>query len=74
MWIATRSGHYRELIQKNFERIAFFKVVEQILDRHARTSENGCSALNVGVDDDDGIFHAGLLEHLYGEFSADVYR
>ena len=42
----------REVIEKNFERIASFKVIEKRLDRHTRTREHGSSAVNFWISGD----------------------
>ena len=42
----------REVIEKNFERIARFKVIEKRLDGHTRTREYGSSAVNFWIDGD----------------------
>ena len=42
----------REVIEKDFERIARFKVIEERLDGDSRTREHGSSAVNLWIDDD----------------------
>ena len=44
--------HRREVIQKNFERIARFKVVEKRLDGDSRTREHRSSAVNFRINGD----------------------
>lgn len=61
----------RKLLQERLQRIAFFEVVEQVLDRNPRAGEYRCSALNVGIDDDQGLFHARLHR---GKVRSRVYR
>ena len=60
------SGNARELRQKYIQLIAFLQVVKKIPNRHSRTCENSCAALNVGVNDDEGASHEAAP-------SADVF-
>ena len=52
------TAHRGELIQEDFQGVAFFKVVEQILYRHSRTGEHRRAALNLWVNNyDDWLVH-----------------
>jgi hypothetical protein len=39
----------REVLQKLLERIARFEVVNEVLHRHSRASENRSAALHLGI-------------------------
>jgi hypothetical protein len=47
----TRDG--RKPIQKVFERFSALQIVEQRLDRHARTAKHRSSTKNIGIFDND---------------------
>jgi len=51
------TGDGWELLQKHIQRIAFFQVIEKILDWHTRSRENGRSALNVWINCDEVAGH-----------------
>jgi len=42
----------RKIIQKNLQRVPSLQVIEERLDRDARASENGCSAVDLGIGSD----------------------
>jgi hypothetical protein len=39
-----------EIIEELIQRLSTFKVIKKILDGHARTGEDGRTALNLGID------------------------
>ncbi len=47
----------REVIQKDFQGIARFQVVEECLDGHPSPSEYGSAAVNLWVNGDHRLFH-----------------
>jgi hypothetical protein len=49
-----------KLIQEDLQGVAFFEIVEEVLDGYPRTGEHRCAALNVRINDDEGRVH-GLL-------------
>lgn len=49
--------HRRELPQEHFERVAFFQVVEEVLDRNAGSREDGSPALSLWIGDDERLVH-----------------
>ena len=51
------AAYGRELLQEDFQGIAFLKIVEEVLDRHTSARKDGSTALDVGVDDDQWLFH-----------------
>ena len=47
----------RKIIQKNLQRVPSLQVIEERLDRDARASENGRSAVDLGIDGDQLCLH-----------------
>ena len=56
-----------ELLQEHVKRVAFFEVVEQVLDGHACAGENRCAALDIGVNDDEGAAHGASADNAYND-------
>ena len=62
--------HRRELLQKHIQRIAFFDVVEQVLNGDSRSREDRRATLDVRVYDDQ----RGIHDVLHCEERQSVYR
>ncbi len=51
------AGYRRELLHEDLERITFLKIVEEVLNWHARARKDGSTALDFRVNDDQRLFH-----------------
>ena len=51
------SAHRREVIQKDFQCITCFEMVEQGLNRYSCAPKNGGAAMNFGIDGDQVCVH-----------------
>ena len=54
------AAHRRKLFKEDIQRVTFFKVVEEILDRESRACEDWRSTLYVGIDDDQWLGYLTL--------------
>ena len=58
-------AHGRKIIEEDVDGIPRFKMVEERLDRHSRSDEGGCSAVDLGINGDELRRHgAGAAEVL----------
>lgn len=55
-----------EVVQKNCQRIASFKVVKQDFDWHAGTGKDRCSAVDLGMDGDRHCLHDSVPTLIVG--------
>lgn len=53
-------GDGREVIEKDFQRVTRFEMVEQRLDRNARPGEDRRAAVDLGVDGDRMRLDGGI--------------
>ena len=52
-------------LEKLFERLSSFQIVEESLDRHSRSAKHRSSAKNIPVFDDDS--HERIISRLIGD-------
>ena len=62
-----------KIVEKDVQRIAAFKVVEQGLDRYAGTSENRSSAMDLGIYSDQVRLHGRAPIALGRQCTATVF-